>query len=119
MKRLLMATAMLGMAGACAPVVPDSGTEEVPARYGMPPEEATAIVYDVIAQAGCTITFDDFQSELDARGYSAALADPTTEDGQLTLANRFILESAILDMAKADLLERSSWTFTSNTGACA
>lgn len=123
MKRLMFPVIALGLSACVAPVFdpvnPDGTGAPPPPRYGLPQDEADALVMGIVAEAGCRITFDNFQSALDARGIDPAQADPTTEAGRLILANRFILESTILDMAENGQLDRSSWTFTSNTGACA
>lgn len=116
---LITGVASIALAGCVAPMPDSTPGQQFGQQFGMSAREANTIVYDVIADAGCSIHFDDFQAALDARGYDPALADPTTPEGRLILARRFILESAILDMAEAGLLERSSWKFTSNTGACA
>lgn len=119
MIRSLAATCALMSLIACAPEVPDSGATDIPQRVGMAPQEAQVVVQDIIAGGGCSMSFDAIQAQLDIRGYAPGVADPTTEQGQLILANRFILESTVMTMAEDGLLSRSGSTYSSRIGVCA
>lgn len=118
MKRLILLAALA--TAACQPQdEPVAITPPEPVAYGMSDAEAEATVLRVLAENGCSMSFNDYQSRLDDMGLSPDMADPTIEPGRLTLAKRRILEIAIQEMAEAGVLRRSGWTFTSNTGACA
>lgn len=116
MKRLVILAALA--AAACQPV-PDTTTPPAPVRVGMSDADARARVEQILAAAGCTMSFDAYQDQLDLIGLDPAEADPTVEAGQLLLANRRIMEVTIQEMAEEGVLRRSGWTFTSQTGACA